>query len=51
MRVGKGRRSVEQERCAGARASKARERKHKGRERQMLRARGKNPPRLPPLDL
>jgi ribosomal protein L19E len=51
MRIGEGTQSVEQERCASEKANAARERKRKGRGRQTLSARGKNPPRLPPLDL
>jgi hypothetical protein len=51
MQAGEGTKSVEQERCVGARASAARKRKRKGRGRRTLSVNGKNSPRLPPLDL
>jgi hypothetical protein len=53
MRVGERTRSAEQERCAGAKASAARERKCKGRRRRMLRARVKkttSPPSIGFID-
>jgi hypothetical protein len=51
MRTGEGTRSTRRKLCDGERASAALKRKRKGRGRQTLNVRGKNSPRLPPLDL
>jgi hypothetical protein len=51
MWSGEGARKTGRELCDGETASATLKRKRKGRGRQTLSVRGKNSPRLPPLDL